>query len=842
MFGVSFEHSTRVLVRRLSAHPHFSAECLFFHHSSSQQSYMEISQKFYQAMKACSSLSSIPLAQKLHAQLISTGLDSSIFLQNHLLHMYSACSLLDDASRVFYTIHNPNVFTWNTMINGLLDSGRIRDAEKLFDEMPVRDSVSWTTMMSGYFRNGRIEDSLIVFASMFRCCKYVSDPFSFTCAMKACASLGFINLARQLHGLVEKFDFGSNMPIQSSAIDMYIKCDEVISAEKIFLRIPEPSLFCWNSMIYGYSKLYGIGKAFDMFTQMPERDSVSWNTMISIFSQHNFGIESLGLFVEMWKQGFKPNSITYASILRACTSLYDLGWGTHLHARIVRAEPNLDVLVGGGLIDMYTKCGHLRFARKVFNSLKEHNAVSWTSLISGVAQFGLEEEALVLFNQMRESLVALDEFTLATVLGACSAQKHVLVGEQLHGYLIKAGMDSSVPVGNALVAMYAKCENSHEANRVFELMPIKDVISWTSMITAYSQVGNVEKAQEYFDKTPERNIITWNSMLTTYVQNGYWEEGLKLYNLMQREGVDPDWVTYATTISACADLAVYKLGIQIVALAEKLGFGSNASVANSVVTMYSKCGRMEEAQNVFDSIDEKNLISWNALTSGYAQNGQGRKVIEIFEDMLSMDCNPDHISYTSVLSGCSHSGLVTEGKHYFSSMNKDFGICPASEHYSCMVDLLGRAGLLEEAKNLIDGLPFKPNVAIWGAFLSACRIHCNSKLVEFAARNLLELEVEDSGGYVLLANIYSDSGNSEGFAGVRNLMRNKGIQKNPGCSWVEVDNRVHVFTVDDTNHPQTKDIYIMLEDINRKIEGRGHPHGPTNSNCSEFLIPKTLED
>ncbi|KAL5538087.1 hypothetical protein UlMin_046024 [Ulmus minor] len=668
------------------------------------------------SLKASSSLSSIRLARKLHAQLISTGLDSSIFLQNHLLHMYSACSLLDDASRVFYSIHNPNVFTWNTMINGLLDS----------------DSVSWTTMMSGYFRNGRIEDAIIVFASMFRCWKY------------AYASLGFINLGRQLHGLVENFDFGSNMPIQSSVIDMYIKCN----------------------------------KAF-----------------------------------EMWKQGFKPNSITYASILRACTGLYDLGWGTHLHARIVRAEPNLDVLVGGGLIDMYAKCGHLRFSQKVINGLKEHNAVSWTSLISGVAQFGLEEEPLVLFNQMRESLVALDEFTPAT----------------LHGYLIKAGMDSSVPVGNALVVMHAKCENSHKANRVFDLMLIKDVISWTSMITAYSQVGNVEKALEYFNKMPERNIITWNSMLTTYVQNGFWEEGLKLYNLMQREGVDPNWVTYATTISACADLAVYKLGIQIVALAEKLGFGSNASVAN-------------KAQKVFDSIDEKNLISWNALMSGYAQNGQGRKVIEIFDDMLSMDCNPDHISYTSVLSGCSHSGIVTEGKHYFSSMNKDFGICPASEHYSCMVDLLGRAGLLEEAKNLIVGLPFKPNVAIWGAFLSACRIHRNSKLVEFAGRNLLELEVEDSGGYVLLANIYSDSGNSEGFAGVRNLMRNKGIQKNPGCSWVEVDNRVHVFTVDDTNHPQTKDIYIMLEDINRKIEGIGHPHGPTNSNCSEFLIPKTLED
>ncbi|PON47279.1 DYW domain containing protein [Parasponia andersonii] len=819
---------------------HLSTKCLVFHHHhhhhhhhhtcSSQQSYMELSQRFYEAMKACSALGPTPLARKLHAQLISIGLDSSTFLLNHLLHMYSACGSIDDACRVFASIEkNRNVFTWNTMINGLVGWGRMTEAQKLFDEMPHRDSVSWTTMMSGYFHNGKPAETIRVFSSMLRCCDSLSDPFSISCAMKACGSLGIIELARQLHSVVERLDFRTNMPIQSSVIDMYIKCNAVASAEKVFLRIQKPSLFCWNSMIYGYSKLYGVGRAFDMFNQMPERDYVSWNTMISIFSQHGFVVESLSTFVEMWKSGFRTNPLTYASVLSACASTYDLRWGTHLHARIVRMEQNLDVHVGSGLIDMYAKCGHLSFARQVFNSLSEHNAVSWTSLISGVAQFGLEEEALVLFNQMRNAPVAIDEFTLATVLGVCSGKKYVMVGEQLQGYTIKAGMDSSVPVGNALITMYVKCGNTHKANHAFGLMPIRDIISWTTMITGYSQVGNVEKAREFFDKMPDQNVITWNSMSGTYVQNGYWEEGLKLYRLMRRKGVNPDWITYATAMSACANLTVLKLGTQIVAHAEKLGFGSNVSVANSFVTMYSKCGRMEEAQKVFDSIRDKNLISWNAITAGYAQNGHGKKVIEIFEDMMKMGCKPDHISFLSVLSGCSHSGLINEGKHYFSSMTKDFGISPTSEHFACMVDLLGRAGLVEEAKNLIDEFPSKPNAAIWGALLSACRIHHNSNLAEFAARNLLELDVEDSGCYVLLANIYSDSGKLEAFANVRKLMREKGIQKSPGCSWIEVDNRVHVFTVNDTNHPKIKDIYRMLEEIIREIEGTGHYVSPTSS-------------
>ncbi|GAB4833040.1 hypothetical protein Ancab_007064 [Ancistrocladus abbreviatus] len=728
--------------------------------------------------------------------------------------MYSNCDSIEDACRVFSEIQFPNVFTWNTMIGGLGNHGRISQAEKLFDEMPVRDSVSWTSMMSAYFNNGKPEQTIKLFVSMIKEINAVPDQFSVTCVMKACGSLGYLTLATQLHGFVEKC--GSS--VASSLIDMYIKCGAVAYADHIFLRIPNPSLFCWNSMIYGYSKLSGIDRSLQFFDDMPEHDAVSWTTIISLLSQNGYEVLALDMFVEMWNQGFRPNSMTYSSVLSACASLYDFDWGRHLHARILRSESVLDVYTGGGLIDMYAKCGFLKFARWIFNSLTERNVVSWTSLIMGVSRFGSEEEALLLFNQMRKVPLAPDEFTVATVFGVCTSCKESFLGMQLHGYTVKTGIEYSIPVGNAVITMYAKCGNLKHAKLAFESMPLRDIITWTSMINAFSQNNDVETAHEYFDQMAERNIITWNSMMATYVQKGFWEEGLKLYITMLRQGIMPDWITFATSLSACADSALLQLGKQLIAQAEKLGFGSDVSVANSAITLYSRCGQIDNAERVFDSTSCKCLVSWNSILSGYAQNGLGSKVIEMYESMLKGGCQPDHISYVSILMGCSHAGLVQEGRHYFNSMTKDHGISPTHEHFTCMVDLLGRAGLLEEAKNLINGMPFKPNGTVWGALLSACHNYGDAKLAEFAASKLLELDLEDSGSYILISNMYSDSGKQEGVVNVRKMMREKGIQKNPGCSWIEVNNRINVFSVYDSNHPQIGDVIKMLEYTARETD------------------------
>ncbi|XP_010260584.1 PREDICTED: pentatricopeptide repeat-containing protein At2g13600 isoform X1 [Nelumbo nucifera] len=812
------------LVRCASCQADFATETMkaLYLGFSAEKSYMAFSQKMWETMKACGDLKLISDGRKLHGHLISTGFQSSVFLQNHLLNMYSNCGSIEDSLRVFHEIKNPNVFSWNTMISGLAESGLVGEARQVFEDMPERDCVSWNAMMSGYFQNGQCEETLEVFVSMMRDYNCVPDPFSFSCVMKACACLQFLELGLQLHGLAKKFGFGTHPTIGISVLDVYVRCGAIDFAHQVFCRISSPTIFCWNSMIFGYSKSYGVGQALFLFNQMPERDAVSWNTIIPILSQHGLGAQTLSMFIEMCNQGFRPNSMTYASVLSACSSILDLEWGRHLHARILRLEPSIDVFMGSGLIDMYAKSGSLENAKQVFDNLSEHNVVSWTSLIGGFAQNGLEEQALLLFNQMRKAQVASDQFTLATVLGACSSIKDIFLGTQLHSYAVKIGLDSFVSTANALLTMYAKCENTQMAIHIFNLMPVKDIISWTAMITAFSQAGDVTNARTYFNRMPERNIITWNSMLATYIQHGFGEEGLRLYTLMLRENMRPDWITFATLLGACADFAVLRLGNQIVAQVVKTGLSSHVPVANGIVTMYSRCGQIQEAQSVFDSIIDKDLVSWNAIMTGYAHNGQGRKVIEIFKNMLKVGPPPDHISYIAVLSACSRSGLVAEGRFYFDSMTKDHGISLKSEHFACMVDLLGRAGLLEEAKHLIDKMPIKPGAGIWGALLGACRIHGNTMMAECAIRNLHELDPEDPGSYVLWANIYADAGKLDGVAKVRKLMRERGIRKNPGCSWIEVKNRVHVFTVDDASHPQINEVHGMLEEIIKKIESTGY--------------------
>ncbi|KAG9445732.1 hypothetical protein H6P81_011860 [Aristolochia fimbriata] len=797
-------------------------------------SYMAVSTMFAQSMKTCKTLKSIVDARKIHARLVAVGLDSSIFLQNHLLDLYSSCGSIGDTFQVFREIRSPNVYSWNILITGLANLGQLSRARQAFDEMPDRDSVSWNTMMNAYFQNERSEEALHIFVHMLRDRDCILDPLSFSIGMKACANLKNLALGLQLHGLLMKFDYVGDPYIETSILDMYIKCDTVDLASQVFEQMVAPSLFCWNSMILGCSKSDGVEPALKLFRCMPEKDIVSWNTIISILSQHGCELHAIYMFMEMENQGFAPNSVTFASVLCACASILDLDWGKHLQARIVRSGLSSDVFVGTALIDMHAKCGHPESATRIFNYLPDRNAVCWTSLISGFAKLGLEGQALLLFNQMRQASVVVDQFTLATVLGACSSKNDLGLGTQFHAYTVKSAYNFVVPVANALLTMYTKCGSVDSAKLIFALMPVRDVISWTTMMTAYNQIGDIDSAHNLFMEMPQRNIVTWNCMLAAYVQNEHVEEGLKMYPAMLKEdSVDPDWITFATLLNACGEAAALNLGNQIVGHIVKEGFNLDVSVANAVVTMYSKCGKVEQAQEVFHSITHKDLVSWNAMITGYAKNGEGWKAIEVFEGLLSTGTMPDYITFIGVLSGCSHSGLVLEGKHYFNSMQNEYNIIPRSEHLACMVDLLCRAGLLSEAKMMIDEMPSEPGASVWGALLSACRIYKNTELAECAMKRLIELDPSDSGSYVLLATIYAEAGKTDGVAKVRKVMKERRIRKNPGCSWIEVDNRVHVFTVHDTNHPRIKEVYTMLDDVLKKIAEKGYI-GKTTSGFERY--------
>ncbi|KAF3780356.1 Pentatricopeptide repeat-containing protein [Nymphaea thermarum] len=791
--------------------------------------YMVASHRLSDVMKACVKLGTASHGESIHAHLITSGfLPDSVFLSNHLIDMYGKFRLPDSARRVFEEIPQRNAFSWNILMMSFADCGRITDALQLFGEMPEleRDEVSWNTIIAGCVQNGRGEEGLKLFIRMLRDSEHIPNSFTLVSVLNSCSSLCWIGLGSQIHSFSLKLDaLVDDHSIQCALVSMYIKLCDIKSAQTIFGRMIRFDILTWNSMMVGLSKLSGVDPALQLFNRMPERDVVSWNTIISIMSQHGHGIECLNLFQEMSKQGWRPNGITYASALSACASLSDLDWGKHLHARILRGELHIDVYIGSALVDMYCKCGLLDSAKRLFDLLPERNEVSWTSMMAGLVQHELEEEALALFkNMIAAQDFSADHYALATVLGSCSNKKNMNLGVQVHAYAIKNGFGLAVPVANALVSLYVKCENVEAANLLFETMPMRDIISWTTMVTAYSQMGHISRARNLFDAMPERNIVSWNSMMTAYIRHGYGEQGLKLYIVMLREEgrIRPDWITFSILLNACADLATLKHGRQIFNHITKLGLDVNVSVANGLIAMYSKCGRIKEASTVFDLIVDKDLVSWNSLMTGYAQHGQGKRVIEIFEKMLQAGIKPDHISYVAVLSGCSHAGLLSEGQLYFDSMSKLHGLSPIPEHYTCLIDMLGRAGYLEEAEKVVDQMDFQPNADIWGALLSACRIHGNTELAERAASELFKLDPKDSGSYVLLANMYLDGDNLDEASRIRKLMHERGVRKHPGCSWIEVDNRIHSFTVSNMNHPQMDDILKTLDDLITRFEVLGY--------------------
>ncbi|XP_037479296.1 pentatricopeptide repeat-containing protein At3g26782, mitochondrial-like [Triticum dicoccoides] len=787
-------------------------------------SHMAVTQAFADALRSCGARGALSGARALHGRLVSVGLASAVFLQNTLLHAYLSCGALPDARSLLRgEITEPNVITHNIMMNGYAKLGSLSDAVELFGRMPRRDVTSWNTLMSGYFQGEQFLDALETFMSMRRIADSLPNAFTFGCTMKSCGALGWHEVAPQLLGLLTKFGFEDDPDVATAIVDMFVRCGAVDFASKQFSQIERPTVFCRNSMLAGYAKSYGVDHALELFESMPERDVVSWNMMVSALSQSGRAREALCMAVDMHNRGVRLDSTTYTSSLTACAKLSSLGWGKQLHAQVIRSLPHIDPYVASAMVELYAKCGCFEEAKRVFSSLRDRNTVAWTVLIGGFLQYGCFSESLELFNQMRAELMTVDQFALATIISGCSNRMDMCLARQLHSLSLKSGHTRAVVISNSLISMYAKCGNLQNAESIFTSMAERDIVSWTGMLTAYSQVGNIGKAREFFDGMSTRNVITWNAMLGAYIQHGAEEDGLKMYSAMLTEkDVIPDWVTYVTLFRGCADMGANKLGDQIIGHTVKVGLILDTSVVNAVITMYSKCGRITEARKIFEFLSRKDLVSWNAMITGYSQHGMGKQAIEIFDDMLKKGAKPDYISYVAVLSSCSHSGLVQEGKFYFDMLKRDHNVSPGLEHFSCMVDLLARAGNLIEAKNLIDEMPMKPTAEVWGALLSACKTHGNNDLAELAAKHLFDLDSPDSGGYMLLAKIYADAGKSDDSAQVRKLMRDKGIKKNPGYSWMEVKNKVHVFKAEDVSHPQVIAIREKLDELMEKIAHLGY--------------------
>lgn len=443
-----------------------------------------------------------------------------------------------------------------------------------------------------------------------------------------------------------------------------------------------------------------------------------------------------------------------------------------------------DLFLATKLVNFYSVCDSLRNARLLFDRIPKSNLFLWNVLIRGYAWNGPYEAAISLYHQMLEYGLAPDNFTFPFVLKACSALSAIEEGRNIHEHAIRTGWETDVFVGAALIDMYAKC-------------------------------GCVGNAREVFDKIEERDAVLWNSMLAAYSQNGHPDESLALCSEMALAGLRPTEATLVTVISASADIAALPLGKELHGFSWRHGFEFNDKVKTALVDMYAKCGSVKVARNLFERLKEKRVVSWNAIITGYAMHGHATEALDLFEEMKEKSL-PDHITFVGVLAACSHGGLLDEGWTFFESMVRDYRIVPTIQHYTCMVDLLGHCGRLDEAYNLIMQMRAMPDSGVWGALLNSCKIHGNVELGEVALEKLIDLDPDDSGNYVILSNIYAQAGKWDGVARLRKLMIDRGIKKGTAYSWIEVKNKVYAFLSGDTSHPDSDAIYAEL----KRLEGR----------------------
>jgi len=614
-------------------------------------------------------------------------------------------------------------------------------------------------MIRGYACNNPCEEALKLYYQMQEA-GIQPDNYTFPFVLKACASMSALQEGREIHRQIVEIGLESDAFVGTALIDMYGKCGELEIAREVF-------------------------------DKMSERGVTLWNAMIARYAQNGHPNEALELFKKMQQSGVKPDPVTIVSVLPACADLADLQQGKDIHEYIFRNRFESDVSVGNSLVAMYAKCQRIDIAHRVFDEMHTRTVVSWNAMISGYAQNGYYDEALALFQQMQMTNMSPNRATIVSVLPTCAELGDLQQGKDIHEYVITNRLESDVTVHCSLIAMYSKC-------------------------------GALDIARQLFDNTLKSDVAPWNAMIAGYAQTGHAHESLMLFHQMQLVDTKPDPITILSVIPACAHLAALQQGKVIHAYVISSGFESDVSVGTALIDMYAKCGRIEIARQLFDNMPERNLITWSAMIAGYGTHGYGEDALTFFSSMQEAGIKPDYITFTCVLCACSHAGLVDEGWQYFESMTRDYCITPRLSHYACIVDLLGRAGHLNEAQVFIENMPLKPNASVWGALLGACRIHCNIELAENAAQRLFDLEPEDAGNYILLSNIYSAAGRLDDAAKVRAIMKDRGLKKTPGCTLIEVKNRIHAFVVGDTSHPQSDQIYATLEILARQMDVAGY--------------------
>lgn len=650
----------------------------------------------------------------------------------------------------------------NHVMYAYLKSSGFMSAKMVFDYLPRKNVFSWSVMIVGFNQLASFQDGLNYFCKMMEH-GILPDGFAYSSILQSCIGMNCVDLGELVHAQIIIRGFGSHVVVNTTLLNMYAKLGKVEDACRVF-----------NSMA--------------------EHNDVSWNAMISGLTANGLHLEAFDHFVKMKEQGFGPNMYTLVSVLKAVGMLGDVDKGKQVHECVSELGLQDNVLVGTALIDMYTKCGDLLEARSVFDTNFVDCGVNgpWNAMISGYSLCKCSQQAFELYVKMCQYNIKPDLYTYCSVFDAIADLKCLWLVKEVHGMVLKSAYDlMNLSVENAIADAYSKCGSLEEVNKIFNRMKCRDIVSWTTLVTAYSQCSK-------------------------------WEEALTIFSQMREGAFTPNNFTLASVLAACANLCYLEYGRQIHGLLCKLGFKTVRFIESALVDMYAKGGCINEAEKVFNRISNPDVVSLTAMLSGYAYHGSVAHALCLFKRMEEMSIKPTAVTFLCVLFACSHAGLVEEGLQYFWSMEKDYGLVPKMEHYACVVDLLGRVGRLNEAFEFIMKMPVEPDGMVWQTLLAACRIHSNVEFGEIAAKKILSLCPEYSSTYVLLSNTYMETGSFKDGVDLRKVMKEQGVRKEPGYSWISVKGRVHRFYAGDTNHPQKDHIHAKLEELRRHVKALGY--------------------
>ncbi|KAL2332276.1 hypothetical protein Fmac_019857 [Flemingia macrophylla] len=599
-------------------------------------------------------------------------------------------------------------------------------------------------------------------------------------------------------------------------------------------------------------------KVFDAIPTEGLHHLLLWNSIIRANVSHGYHEDALELYAEMRKLGFLPDGFSLPLVIRACSSLggVDLCRIVHCHALQMGFRDHLHVV--NELVGMYGKLGRMEDARQLFDGMfvrsvvswntmvsayafncdslgasrvfkqmeskgLQPNSVTWTSLLSSHARCGLYDETLEFFKRMKTRGVETSAEAVAVVLSVCADMAEVEWGKEIHGFVVKGGYEDYLFVKNALIGAYGKHQPMGDAHKVFLDIKNKNLVSWNALISSYAESGLCEEAYAAFlqmeksgsdGQSPVRpNVISWSAVISGFAGKGHGEKALELFRQMQLAKVTANSVTISSVLSVCAEVAALNLGRELHGFAVRNLMGDNILVGNGLINMYMKCGDFREGHLVFDNIKGRDLISWNSLIGGYGMHGLGENALRTFDEMIRAGMKPDNITFVAILSACSHAGLVAAGGNLFDKMVREFRIEPNVEHYACMVDLLGRAGLLKKATDIVQNMPIEPNEYVWGALLNSCRMYRHTDIIEETASQILTLNSKITGSFMLLSNIYAADGRWDDSARVRVSARTKGLKKIPGQSWIEVRKKVYTFSAGNLVHLGLEEVYTILEEL-----------------------------